>query len=326
MNHCVDKITVKVVRLQVKMRAIVTGATGFVGQWLVRELCANNYDVTVIVRDLKKVPDQWKNGIEIVYSAMENYKDIQKTDFLHDSYDIFFHFAWAGTSGQSRSDYDLQLKNVYAACEVLKLAKRLSCRRFVNAGSLMEYDVMEYLPRDGVEPTAGYIYGIAKLTADFMLKTLAVQEGMEYVNVIISNIYGVGEKSARFLNQLLRKLMSDQRIALTSGVQLYDFIYVTDAVKGIICAAQKGENNSVYYIGNRKPQPLKNYILQAKEILKSNAELAFGEVPFNGVMLTYQEFDTEKLFDMGFEIEVPFEKGILMTSEWIKRENLAYVF
>lgn len=308
------------------MRAIVTGATGFIGKWLVRELCANDYDVAVIVRDLKKVPDVWKNSVEIVQSNLEDYINITKADFQYDSYDVFFHFAWAGTSGQDRADYDLQLKNVYAACEALNLAKRLSCQRFLNAGSLMEYDVMEYLPQDGAEPTAGYVYGISKLTADFMLKTLAVKEGIEYINVIISNIYGVGEKSARFLNQLLRKLISNQRISLTSGVQLYDFIYVTDAVRGIIFAAQKGKNNSVYYIGNRMPQPLKEYILHAKEILQSNAELVFGEVPYNGVMLTYKEFDTNKLFDLGFTIEVPFEKGILLTAEWIKSEDLDYGF
>lgn len=300
------------------MRAIVTGATGFVGQWLVRELCANNHDVTVIVRDEKKVPAEWRNSIEIVESALEDYGNLEKADFKYESYDIFFHFAWAGTSGQDRSNYHIQIRNVFAACESINLAKRLLCKRFLNAGSLMEYDVMKYLPQDGAEPAAGYIYGISKMTADFMLKVLAAREGIEYINVIISNIYGAGENSARFLNQLLRKLICNQRIALTIGEQLYDFIYVTDAVKGIVYAAQKGENNSAYYIGNRKPRPLKEYILQAKEILNSTAELAFGEVPYSGVMLTYKEFDTKKLFDIGFTIEVPFEKGILMTSEWIK--------
>lgn len=308
------------------MRAIVTGATGFVGQWLVKELCDGGYDVTVIVRNAGKVPAEWSGRIEIVECSLEEYKNIQEKDFQYDSYDLFFHLAWAGTAGQERADYDMQLRNVYAACEALYLAKRLKCRRFINAGSLMEYDVMEYLPQDGAEPAAGYIYGISKLTADFMLKTLAVKEEIEYINVIISNIYGVGEESARFLNQLLRKLLGNQRIALTSGEQLYDFIYVTDAVRGIVCAAQNGENNSVYYIGNKDPQPLKRYILQTKELLNSDAELAFGEVSFKGVMLTYREFDTTKLYDMGFRIEVPFEQGVLMTAEWIKREDSAHEF
>lgn len=308
------------------MRAIVTGATGFVGQWLVKKLCQNGVYVTVITHTLNRVPENWKKTLEIIECTIEQYKNLQKKDFQHDNYDFFFHLAWAGTSGPERADYTLQLKNVYAACEAVKLAKRLSCQRFINAGSIMEYEATAYIPQDGAEPSIGYVYSISKLATDFMAKSVSVQENIEYINIIISNIYGIGEKSERFLNQLLRKMISNQKIPLTSGEQLYDFIYVTDAVNGIIYAAQNGKNCSAYYIGNREPQPLKNYILQVKDILGSNAELAFGEVPFKGAKLTYKEFDTNKLYDLGYDIEVPFREGILMTAEWIKREEQMYEF
>ena len=307
-------------------RAIVTGATGFIGKWLVKELSKSGYDVTAVVRNLQKVPSEWKDKIEVVECNIENYPNMPGDSFRCNDYNLFFHLAWEGGTGFNRANYAMQLKNVYAACEALKLSKRLGCQRFVNAGSIMEYEALQYIQQDGAVPTAGYIYSTAKLTADFMLKSLAAQEDIEYINVIISNVYGVGETSARFLNQLLRKMIANQRIALTSGEQLYDFIYVTDAVKGMICAAQKGKKNFAYYIGNHTPHPLKTYILQIKEILDSNAELVFGEVPFNGVMLSYKEFDTSKLYDLGYNIEIPFQEGVLMTTEWIRGENSSYGF
>lgn len=307
-------------------KAIVTGATGFVGQWLVRELCGSGYDVTVVVRSLRKVPDDWIGKIEIVECSILDYGNVPVDTFRCRGYDLFFHLAWAGTSGPDRADYGIQLQNIQAACEAFKLSIRLGCRRFINAGSVMEYEAMQYIPRNGARPPAGYIYSTAKLAADFMLKSMASRETVEYINVIISNIYGVGERSERFLNQLLRKMAAGQRIALTSGEQLYDFIYVTDAVKGIVYAAQNGEGNTAYYIGNRAPQPLKTYILQVKEILGSNAELAFGEVPSNGASLSYREFDTNKLHDMGYRMEVPFREGILKTAEWIKKEGSMHGF
>ena len=303
------------------MRAIITGATGFIGQWLVKELYQAGFDMTAIIRSLENVPDTWKGNIDIIKCDMIYYKELQKYHFQFDNYDYFFHLAWAGTSGMDRADYSLQLQNSYVACEAVSLAKRLSCRRFINLGSIMEYEAMAYVPRDGAEPLAGYMYSISKLTADLMAKTLAVRENIDYINIIISNIYGVGEKSARFLNQLLRKMISNQRIPLTTAEQLYDFIYVTDAVKGIVLAAQKGKSCSSYYIGNQTPRPLKQYILQAKEVLKSDSELAFGEVAFKGAALTYKEFDTHKLHGMGFKIEIPFKKGIQITGEWIKQEG-----
>jgi NAD dependent epimerase/dehydratase family. len=308
------------------MKAIITGATGFIGKWLVEELYQTGFDITVIVHAIRNVPDAWKGKIAIVKCDIDHYKDLQKFHFQYDDYDFFFHLAWIGTSGAERADFRLQLKNSYAACEAVSLAKRLSCRRFINAGSIMEYEAMDYIPRDGTEPSAGYMYSISKLTANFMAKTLAVQENIEYINIIISNIFGAGEKSARFLNQLLRKMIYNQKILLTNGEQLYDFIYVTDAVKGIILAAQKGINCSSYYIGNQDQQPLKQYILQVKDILKSDSELAFGKVIFKGSKLTYKEFNTQKLYDMGFKIEIPFKKGILLTAESIRKEGLADEF
>lgn len=52
------------------MRAIVTGATGFVGKWLVNELLQQNDDVTVIVRNRERIPEEWKVSLHIYRSII----------------------------------------------------------------------------------------------------------------------------------------------------------------------------------------------------------------------------------------------------------------
>jgi nucleoside-diphosphate-sugar epimerase len=210
---------------------------------------------------------------------------------------------------------------VQAACDAVKLAARLGCKRFVNAGSIMEYEAMSYIPQAGATPGMGNIYSTAKLAADFMAKTTAAKEHIEYCNVIISNIYGIGEKSGRFLNSVMRKMLQNESIAMTQGTQLYDFIYVTDAVKAIILAGINGEANTSYYIGNETQRPLREFVLDMKEILQSKSELLFGRVPFTGAMLSYREFDTEGLKTLGFRPEISFKEGIKKTQEWIKEEE-----
>ena len=54
-----------------------------------------------------------------------------------------------------------------------------------------------------------------------------------------------------------------------------------------------------------------------KEILESNSELMFGEVPFQGAMLDYKGLDTCKMERLGFKPEIDFPKGIKLTKEWI---------
>ncbi|EOS23232.1 hypothetical protein C806_02737 [Lachnospiraceae bacterium 3-1] len=303
------------------MKIVVTGATGFVGQWLVNELLDQNDDVTILVRNKERIPKKWKGCVHMVEASMEQASGLDKKEFPCGEADIFIHLAWAGASGLERADSQLQLQNVQFSCDMVKLAGKLHCSRFVNAGSIMEYEAMQYIPQEGAMPGMGNIYSTAKLAADFMGKATAINLGIEYINLIISNIYGAGEHSARFLNTTLRRMLNHEQIPLTHGKQLYDFIYASDAAKAIALAGKKGKGNTAYYIGNSRQYPLKDFVLQMKKVLGSKSELLFGKAPFQGAMLRYDEFDTGKLEELGYRTEIDFAKGVNLTKEWILGEK-----
>lgn len=299
------------------MKAVVTGATGFVGKWLVEELLNQGDEITVIVRNSAAIPQSWKEKVYVVEASLEQISLLTLDAFDISHADIFFHMAWAGTSGMERADTKMQLANVQYTCDAVRLASMLHCSRFVNAGSIMEYEAMAYIPKKEAVPGMGYIYSVAKLTADLMAKTVAMQERVSYINVIISNIYGVGEKSARFLNTTMRKMLNNEEIPLTHGEQLYDFIYVEDAVRAIVLAGKKGEANAAYYIGNVNQRPLKDFVDEMYVTIGSNAKLKFGEIPFVGVALKYDEFDTTGLEKLGFVPKTTFKEGIVKTKDWM---------
>ena len=302
------------------MKIVITGATGFVGQWVVKEYLARQDDITVLVRDLKRVPAEWDGRVHVIQASLSDFERLNKKDFKEDEYDLFYHFAWSGTSGMERANTELQLDNVKYTCDAVRLAAKIGCKRFVYAGSIMEYEAMQYVLKDATQPGMGNIYSTAKLTANFMAKTIAVKEGIEYINIIISNIYGKGEISTRFLNTTIRKMISNEKISMTLGEQLYDFIYVSDAAEAIVLSAEKGERNSSYYIGNTSQRPLKEYVLKMKEVLMSKSELAFGEIPFCGALLSYKEFDTYKLEKLGFTPKITFAQGVRLVGEWMRED------
>lgn len=302
------------------MKVIITGATGFVGQNLVKELAAQNAEVTALVRDRDRIPQDWRlcRNIHCFECGMGEYLTASDTVLKDVRGDIFIHLAWAGTSGMQRADYGLQLSNIRAACDAVWLAGKLDCTRFINAGSIMEYEAGQYLSADDAEPGGGYIYSTAKLAADYMAKCVAGQINLSYINIIISNIYGAGETSERFLVSTVRKLLKNEPIPLTEGRQLYDFIYVTDAVKAVAAIANAGKASGSYYIGNSVPYPLREFLLRMKQTLASSSVLDFGSVPFKGPMLSYKEFDTARLErELGFVPEISFEKGIILLKEWL---------
>ena len=87
------------IRRRNDMKAVVTGATGFVGTWLVRELLSQGHRVTVIVRDKKKLSADLSGQVHVVEATLSDLKEIDVNKFEEQKADFFFHFAWAGTSG-----------------------------------------------------------------------------------------------------------------------------------------------------------------------------------------------------------------------------------
>lgn len=304
-------------------KAIVTGASGFLGRYLIKELTRNGVEVIAVVKDDKSDVSELQelSMVRIVECPLQDILSLLKLVSDRDI-DVMYHFAWTGTSGNERSDIDMQLSNVGATCNAVRVASEMGCRRFVHAGSIMSYEAINYIPLDGVLPFPGNIYSTAKLAAEYMSKTLAASLNLEYINCIISNVYGVGEKSARFINSTIRKFINKEKVSFTEGNQLYDFIYITDAAKAFYLVGVKGKSYHNYYIGNQQPQSLKSYIITIRDIIDQDIELKLGELPFHGALLQYNEFDTKKLYqDLDFRTEITFKQGIRMTVDWIKKNN-----
>lgn len=298
-------------------KVLVTGANGFIGKTLVRALLEKDYKVVAL--DIR-FDDELLNNANVTCVNVLN-KEISSlvTEIEAGKYDCFFHLAWAGTSGPVRADYVVQLNNVKITCDYIKLCKELGCKRVVYASSINEMETYEYLQSDNIEPAGGYIYGTGKLAAHLMGETVAKLNDIEFIPVIITNIYGVGEKSARMIYKSIKKLINKEHCSFTAGNQTYDFIYLTDAINSIIAVAEKGKAFNRYYIGSGEPKPLKEFLLAMRDIVDPEAQIGLGDIPFKGIDISYSQFDLKKVErDTGYVNQIPFEKGIKMTADYIR--------
>ncbi|MGN0632895.1 MAG: NAD-dependent epimerase/dehydratase family protein [Oscillospiraceae bacterium] len=298
---------------------IVTGANGFIGKMLVNALLEKGFRVVALDICFDSLPE---NDERVVCINVRD-KDIPSLakDIPQAQYSCFFHLAWVGTSGEARADYDIQLQNVKNTCDYVKLCADIGCKRVVYASSINEMETYEYLQSDDIEPSGGYIYGTGKLAAHLMGETVARLCGIDFIPVIITNIYGVGERSARMIYTSIKKLVNKEHCSFTAGYQTYDFIYITDAVNSIIAAAQKGKAFNRYYIGSGEPKPLRDFLLEMRDIVDPTAEIGLGDIPFKGADISYEQFDLKKLErDTGYHNRVSFSDGIRMTAEYIRGE------
>lgn len=301
-------------------KVLVTGANGFIGKTLVNALIERGYKVVALDIRFDDVL-QNNDSVTCVNVLDKAVLDI-KNEIPEDEYDCFFHLAWAGTSGPARADYAVQLNNVKLACDYIQLCKDVGCKRVVYASSINEMETYEYLQSDDIEPSGGYIYGTGKLAAHLMGETVAKMNGVEFIPVIITNIYGVGEKSARMIYTSVNKLVHKEHCSFTAGYQTYDFIYITDAINSIIEVSEKGKAFNRYYIGSGEPKPLREFLMEMRDIVDPDAEIGLGDIPFKGVDISYAQFDLKKVEkDTGYKNQITFDEGIKMTADYIRSEE-----
>lgn len=302
-------------------KAVVTGANGFIGTALCKELASQGVKVIAVVRNEKEDVSVISgiSGLKIVYSDISRFRYLSQCICDRDI-DVLFHLAWVGSAGPLRGDVDIQLKNVRYACDTVFACAEMKCRRMVFASSIMEYEISAVMETD-VTPGINTLYSSAKIAADYMSRTIAGSLNVEYIRAVISNIYGPGEVSPRFINTSLRKLLSGEHCSFSAGEQIYDFIYIDDAVKAFYAIGNCGRPDRTYYIGSQNPRPLKEFIYEMRDQVDPNIDIGIGEIQFNGSFLSYNEFDIHSVKkDTGFVPTVSFAEGIQNTIAWMKKE------
>lgn len=303
--------------------AIITGADGFVGSYTTMNFLSHGIEVLAI--DINDEPHRLRSCEHLTYLKA----DLRQPQTLLDKidinkYDTFIHFAWAGSAGADRVNYDLQMENVLNTVECMKVAKKLGCNRFVCAGSIMEKEVEAAIHTQGSKPSLGYIYGMAKLTAHCLCKPIAADIGIDLVWPEITNAYGEGELSPRFVNTTIRKIIRKEPLEFTAATQNYDFVHVEDVAEAFYCISNNGKPFCEYIIGSSNARPLKEFIIEMQQALSPNSVLLFGDIPFTGTNMPLEAFstkDTEK--DCGFKAKISFAEGTKRTMKWLmEAENI----
>lgn len=301
-------------------KAIVTGANGFIGSHAVRELVERGIEVLAI--DLPGCNNNLPENDNIKFLGMDIFSLPDNADKISKNhYDTFYHFAWVGSAGEKRMDHELQMQNALCTVECIKTAKRLGCERFVCAGSIMEKEVVAAVSAQGSRPGMGYIYGMGKLIAHCMSKSVAAEQGIDLIWAIITNAYGPGELSPRFVNTTIRKIIKGETLQFTSAVQNYDFIYIDDIAKAFYLLGEKGTPFREYVLGSGNAKPLRGFITEMTDALCPDVAPVFGDIPFTGVDLPLDTFSSSYIEnDCGFFPEVSFAEGTRRTMEWLKGE------
>lgn len=305
-------------------KAIVTGATGFIGKFLVRELVKQNVDVIAIVREnSKNITTISSLPIRIVECNIKDLGCLPEKIADRDI-DVIYHIAWQGVSDADARNQKVQLQNLESTLDLVDASHEMGIKTFVGCGSMHEAESLVEMSEDKVISNLGYMYKASKTAAHWISKAKAGNYGIQFFWPLI-NTYGEEEYSARLVNTIIRKVLKGESPDLSAGKQYYDFVHVSDVSHALYLIADKGVDGTNYVIGSGDAKPLHEFLEIVGDVANSMREdgkvvpLGFGKITSNVISLPKETFDITKLReDTGFEPGISFEEGIRRTAEWIR--------
>lgn len=303
-------------------RVIITGATGVIGLALLQELIENKIEVLVICRE-----DSTRNNripkhplVKTKYCDLKDLAELKNdTDF---SYDVFYHFAWEGTTGAARNDMYLQERNIRCSLDAVCAAKRFGCHTFIGAGSQAEYGRVEGMlkPDTPVFPETGY--GFAKLCSGLMTREHACQMGLRHIWVRILSVYGPNDGMQSLVMSVINAVHLGISPKCTKGEQKWDYLYSKDAARAFRLIGEAGVDKSIYVLGRGEVHPLSEYIDTICKTISPNGKADLGAIPYAPQQVMYLGADISALKkDVGFAAQYSFEEGIKETIRWFKENN-----
>ena len=235
-------------------RVLVTGATGLVGGWLVRDLLAKGADVVALARDWDPQSELIRSGdvnrVTVVNGVVEDLGTVTRA-LNHNSCDTVFHLAAQTQVGAAwRDPYETFESNVRGSYTVLEACRRLGeqVRRIVVASSDKAYGDAKALPyTEATRLDAKYPYDVSKLCTDYLTRSYVVTYGLPATIARCGNIYGGGDLNwDRIVPGTIRWLLNNERpIIRSDGKLTRDYVYVKEVVSAYLLLAEQVEKPEV---------------------------------------------------------------------------------
>ena len=260
-------------------KIVITGATSFIGVHLIEEWIKDSCEIFAIVRpnsiNISRIPKNKK--IHIIEKEMSKYDSL--VDDIKEA-DCFYHLSWEGARAPYRDNKHIQQKNYSSALKAFDSALKMGCTFFLGAGSQAEYGLMNGLVDENYPCNPSTEYGKEKLHTCLTLSEKAKETNIRFIWVRIFSVYGKYDYSNTLIMSAIDKMKKNEPMEMTPCTQLWDYLNVEDAARAMKLFSTSNCKNGIYNIASGDYKPLKEFVEQIKDVIRSESELKFGAISY----------------------------------------------
>ncbi|MBV8592789.1 MAG: NAD-dependent epimerase/dehydratase family protein [Caulobacteraceae bacterium] len=311
-------------------RVFVTGASGFLGKWIVRELNARGASVVRLLRD--GTNDGGRGAV--VLGCLEDFDCLARA--LRDNrIETVLHLGAQPIVGTAFRDplgtFEANIRgtwNILEACRQTSTVKRL-----VIASSDRAYGAVKTLPYDESMPLAGrHPYDASKICADILGQTYCTTYGLPVTMTRSANLYGGGDLNFnRIVPGVIQSVLKGERPILRSdGTIVRDYIYIRDVVGAYLLLAEAMDEprfwGRAYNFSVEAPLSVLGITRKILEVM--------GRPDLEPVILGQAQSETSELYlsaararrELGWRHAYSLDEGLAETVAWYRlRAGIAAV-
>jgi nucleoside-diphosphate-sugar epimerase len=288
------------------MKVLLTGATGFIGAHVARALVGDGHEVHALVRagsDPTRLADL-KQTLHIVEG------DLLSGQLPPLNCPLCIHLAWYVEPGKYLES-PLNTRWVEISLQLARAAEQAGCKRFLAAGTCLEYAVSEQPLNESSPAGPRSLYAESKLALFHALQSLV----MEIAWTRFFYQYGPRENARRLVPHIIRALLQRQPVKLTPGEQVRDFLHVEDVASAVVAVANSHLTGAVN-IGSGKGTAVRDLAWKLGDILGQRELIEPGAVPYSPNDPMYLVADNTKLRSTGWKPRYDLDAGLRRTIEW----------
>jgi len=303
------------------MRCLVTGASGFLGSWLVRQLLQEGHSVTVMLRPGSSVRRNmdWLGDVSVVRGSLEDPQSF-RSSIQRNSVDVFFHLAWFGVTSDFQNHTDQISVNVIGSLRLWELARDIGCSHWIGVGSQAEYGSRARILKEDLPANPVTAYGVAKLATGLLTRKMSEMSGMLHTWVRLLAAYGPGDDTKHLIPSVIQTLLSGKKPSLTKGEQLWDYMYVADAANALCRIAVSGAIGT-FNLASGETVQIRNLVEHIRDLVDPLLPLGLGDVSYGPDQIMHLEADISRLRSAtGWKPEISLDEGLRRTVEWYKTE------
>ena len=239
-----------------KKRIAVSGATGFIGRYVLAELAKTGSEIIALARPGKKCLPALNNGqwvfADVSTIDQESFNMIKQPDVL-------IHLAWEGLPNyRSLHHFESELQIHY---RFLKGLIQQGLKSLIVAGTCLEYGMQSGSLASNIQTYPVTVYGFAKDTLRKQLEFLRKELPFNLTWARLFYMYGDGQCSASLYSQLKEAVhRKEKKFQMSGGKQLRDFLPVTEVARQLVCLALKQGTVGPINICSGTPVSVRNLV------------------------------------------------------------------